>query len=118
MWRFALGGGRIFPSKRSFCNFRVDKLQNRRIIPPRKGNGVSVAPMDAAICERTGRQIRGKYIGRRAEVLFESSDGSFFSGHTANFIEVKVKTDERLHSQYRDVIIKTDALPCEAELTD
>ena len=70
------------------------------------------------ICERTGRQIRGKYIGRRAEVLFESSDGSFFSGHTANFIEVKVKTDERLHSQYRDVIIKTDTLPCEAELTD
>ena len=70
------------------------------------------------ICERTGRQIRGKYIGRRMEVLFESSDGSFFSGHTANFIEVKVKTDERLHSQYRDVIIKTDALPCEAELTD
>lgn len=36
-------------------------------------------------------------------VLFETFDGEFAYGHTANFIEVKVKADKNLHSDIQNV---------------
>lgn len=51
------------------------------------------------ICESSGRDIILSYMGKAVPVLFESYDGVFAYGHTGNFIEVKSKSAENLHSK-------------------
>ena len=41
------------------------------------------------------------YIGKEVEVLFEEFDGEFYKGHTANYIMVKVKSDEDLSNKIK-----------------
>ena len=41
------------------------------------------------------------YIGKDVEVLFEEFDGEFYKGHTANYIMVKVKSDEDLSNKIK-----------------
>ena len=42
----------------------------------------------------------------RQRVLFETKEGSWFYGHTPNFIEVKVRTDADLHGEIRTVLLE------------
>lgn len=57
--------------------------------------------------------------GQTVRVLFEARDGWLFTGHTASFVEVGVKSDKDLHAKYADVIItgRQDAL-CLGELIE
>ncbi len=41
------------------------------------------------------------YIGKDVEVLFEEFDGEFYKGHIANYIMVKVKSDEDLSNKIK-----------------
>jgi threonylcarbamoyladenosine tRNA methylthiotransferase MtaB len=49
--------------------------------------------------------------GEPVSVLFESSSGGYAYGHTPDFIEVRVKTDETLHGLVRNV--KLTAYSCD-----
>lgn len=44
-------------------------------------------------------------IGSTTEVLFETREGKYAKGHTANFIEVRVRCDSDVHGQIRRVKI-------------
>jgi threonylcarbamoyladenosine tRNA methylthiotransferase MtaB len=39
------------------------------------------------------------YIGKEVSVLFEEQDGKYYKGHTANYINVKIKTDADVSNQ-------------------
>ena len=41
--------------------------------------------------------------GETVEVLFESMEGGYAFGHTADFIEVKVKCEMNMHEQFKNV---------------
>ena len=45
------------------------------------------------------------YIGKEVEVLFEEFDGEYYKGHTANYIMVKVKSEEDLSNKMKMVKI-------------
>jgi threonylcarbamoyladenosine tRNA methylthiotransferase MtaB len=52
--------------------------------------------------------------GRELEVLFETCTDGYAQGHTADFIEVRVKTDRQLHGAFRSVkLISHDSDVCE-----
>ena len=48
------------------------------------------------------------YIGQEVEVLFEEREGTYYKGHTSNYIMVKYKTNEELENCIRNVKV-TDA---------
>jgi hypothetical protein len=53
------------------------------------------------------------------EVLFESFDGEYVSGHTANFIEVRVKSNREMHAETALVtLISHNSDICEGILTE
>ena len=47
-----------------------------------------------------------RFIGSAHETLFEQPAGGYFEGKTSNYITVKVKTNENLQGQYRDVLFE------------
>ena len=49
------------------------------------------------------KDYMNSYIGKTNSVLFEEKDGEFYKGHTANYILVKVKTDEDLSNKLLNV---------------
>ena len=71
------------------------------------------------------REIRSKILddkiaeGKAVSVLFETCINGYAKGHTADFIEVKVKTDKELHGLFRNVtLISHDGDLCEGILCD
>lgn len=58
------------------------------------------------------------YIGKKVKVLFEEANKEgYFKGHTANYMQVKVKTDENLENKILEVnITKLDGLELIGEL--
>ena len=78
-----------------------------------------------AILSQISREIRAEILdekiaeGRPVEVLFETCEGGFAHGHTADFIEVRVKTDKKLHGLFRSVkLISHDGDVCEGVFVD
>ena len=57
-----------------------------------------------AVAEEMSRAYRQKLIGTKLEVLFEESDGEFFTGHAPNYTKVYVKGED-LHNQIRTVTV-------------
>lgn len=58
------------------------------------------------ICKLSQEKFIKSFIGQSLEVLFEQRDkNGYFEGKTSNYITVKVKTDESLSGEYRNVII-------------
>lgn len=45
------------------------------------------------------------YIGKKVEVLFEEKEGEYWKGHTANYLVVKLKSDEDLNNKVIDVLL-------------
>ena len=45
------------------------------------------------------------YIGKTVEVLFEEKDGEYWKGHTANYLVVKLKSEEDLNNKLLSVKI-------------
>ena len=62
-------------------------------------------------------EILDSLMGTTHSVLFETYSDGYMRGHTREFIEVKVKTNENLHAEVKDVrLISHDGLECEAEI--
>ena len=119
------------------CDFaRRARFLMIHVFPYSKRKGTIAATMKDQIPEAVkkervhklseiSRQIRSEILdekiaeGKTVSVLFESCDGGYAKGHTADFIEVKVKTDKKLHGVFRDVIlISHDGNICEAEFAE
>lgn len=56
-------------------------------------------------------------VGCVTEVLFETFENGYMKGHTANFIEVRVKAERNMHGEIHRTRITDNSSPiCEAEL--
>ena len=56
--------------------------------------------------EKIRRAYMESQLGRTYSVIFETSDSEgYLTGHTANFIPVKVKAPEKLRGEMRDVLL-------------
>jgi threonylcarbamoyladenosine tRNA methylthiotransferase MtaB len=104
------------------------------VFPYSKRRGTVAATMKEQIPEnikhervaeltRISREIRTSILDRRisendsTEVLFETYRDGYAFGHTADFIEVKVKTDKRLNGLFRKVrLVSHDGDLCEGIL--
>lgn len=57
-----------------------------------------------AVAEEMSLRFRQQMINTRQEVLFEEENGTYYSGHTPNYIKVYAKGKD-LHNQVRTVLI-------------
>ncbi|MBQ8408046.1 MAG: tRNA (N(6)-L-threonylcarbamoyladenosine(37)-C(2))-methylthiotransferase MtaB [Clostridia bacterium] len=119
------------------CEFvRKAKFLMIHVFPYSKRKGTVAAQMNGQVPEQIkrervrilteiSREIRGKILdgkiakGDPVEVLFESSSKGYAYGHTADFIEVKVKTDKQMHGLFRQVrLLSHDGDVCEGVLAE
>jgi threonylcarbamoyladenosine tRNA methylthiotransferase MtaB len=75
-------------------------------MPGQHNNATKEARSKAAIAvaEEMSRAYREDLMGKVLEVLFEESDGEFFTGHAPNYTKVYAK-GENLHNQVRSVTV-------------
>ena len=68
--------------------------------------------------EKIRRAFMKSQIGKVYSVIFETSDSEgYLTGHTANFIPVKVKAPEKLRGEIKDVLLtETDEDFCIGEI--
>ena len=73
-------------------------------MPGQLGNAVKEARSHAAIAvaEAMSRAYRADLVGTEHAVLFEESEGEYFTGHAPNYVKVYVK-GENLHNEIRTV---------------
>jgi len=57
-----------------------------------------------AVAEEMSRTYREKLIGTRLEVLFEETDGEYFTGHAPNYVKV-YSEGENLHNEIRTITV-------------
>ena len=57
-----------------------------------------------AVAEEMSRSYREKLVGTKLEVLFEETDGKYFTGHAPNYVKVYME-GENLHNQIRTVTV-------------
>ena len=57
-----------------------------------------------AVAEEMSRAYRQNLVGTQLEVLFEESDGEYFTGHAPNYTKVYAK-GENLHNEIRTVTV-------------
>ena len=106
------------------------------VFPYSKRNGTVAAQMKGQVPEQIkkervarlteiSREIRADILDAKiaescdVDVLFETCEGGYAHGHTADFIEVKVKTDKKLHGLFRKVkLISHDGDACEGVFAD
>lgn len=58
------------------------------------------------LSDKNEAEYNKEYIGKEVEVLFEEKDGSFYKGHTKNYIMVWYETEENLENSLKQVKIK------------
>jgi threonylcarbamoyladenosine tRNA methylthiotransferase MtaB len=58
-----------------------------------------------AVAEEMSRTYREKLIGTKLEVLFEETDGEYFTGHAPNYVKVYTE-GENLHNEVREVTVQ------------
>ena len=89
----------IFPYSRRPCT-PADKM------PGQHNNATKEARSRAAIAvaEEMSRSYREKLIGTKLEVLFEETDGAYFTGHAPNYVKVYAE-GENLHNEIREVTV-------------
>ena len=75
-------------------------------MPGQHNNATKEARSKAAIAvaEEMSRNYRQACIGKTLEVLFEETDGQFFTGHAPNYLKVYAE-GENLHNEIRNVEI-------------
>ena len=97
--RCAFADMHIFPYSRR-PGTPADKM------PGQLGNAVKEARSRAAIAvaEEMSRAYREKLVGKTLEVLFEETDGKFFTGHAPNYVKVYA-VGENLHNEIRTVTV-------------
>ena len=52
------------------------------------------------------KEYYNKFVGQKMEVLFENKKNDYYIGHTSNFLEVKIKSNEDLRNKILNVDIK------------
>ena len=57
-----------------------------------------------AVADEMSRAYREKLIGTTHEVLFEETDGAFYTGHAPNYVKVYAEGED-LHNEIRNVLI-------------
>ena len=57
-----------------------------------------------AVADEMSRAYREKLIGTTHEVLFEETDGKFYTGHAPNYVKVYAEGED-LHNEIRNVLI-------------
>ena len=119
------------------CEFaRKARFLMIHVFPYSKRKGTVAAEMKDQIPEsikkervaklsEISREIRAEILdekvaeGKDIEVLFETTREGYCHGHTADFIEVKVKTSKRLNGLVRSVkLISHDGEVCEGVLIE
>ncbi len=115
------------------CNFAKEaNFLMMHVFPYSKRAGTPAAEMKNQVDEQTkksraanltkiGEEIRRSILdslmGKTCEVLFETCRDGYAHGHTREFIEVTVKSDEPLHAEIRQVrLISHDGLVCCGEI--
>ena len=75
-------------------------------MPGQHNNATKEARSRAAIAvaEEMSRAYRDNLIGTKLEVLFEETDGEYFTGHAMNYVKVYAK-GENLHNEIREVTV-------------
>ena len=75
-------------------------------MPGQHNNATKEARSRAAIAvaEEMSRAYRENLIGTRLEVLFEETDGTYFTGHAPNYVKVYAE-GEKLHNEIRTVTV-------------
>ena len=75
-------------------------------MPGQLGNATKEARSRAAIAvaEEMSRAYRQNLIGRKLEVLFEETDGEYFTGHAPNYVKVYAE-GENLHNEICTVTV-------------
>ena len=75
-------------------------------MPGQHNNATKEARSRAAIAvaEEMSRGYREKLIGTKLEVLFEETDGAYFTGHAPNYVKVYAE-GENLHNEIREVTV-------------
>ena len=75
-------------------------------MPGQLGNAAKEARSRAAIAvaEEMSKAYRENLVGKNLEVLFEESDGEFFTGHAPNYVKVYA-VGENLHNEIRTVTV-------------
>ena len=75
-------------------------------MPGQLGNAAKEARSRAAIAvaEEMSRAYRQDLIGRKLEVLFEETDGEYFTGHAPNYVKVYAE-GENLHNEICTVTV-------------
>ena len=76
-------------------------------MPGQHNNATKEARSRAAIAvaEEMSRTYREKLIGTKLEVLFEETDGEYFTGHAPNYVKVYTE-GENLHNEVREVTVQ------------
>lgn len=119
------------------CDFaRRARFLMIHVFPYSKRKGTVAATMKDQIPEcvkkervhrlsEISREIRSKILdekiaeGKTVSVLFETCADGYAKGHTADFIEVRVKTDKSLHGLFRNVIlISHNGDVCEGKIAE
>lgn len=111
----------IFAERARFLMMHVFPYSKRKDTPAANMKGQLPEPAKrervhtlSAIAQGIRSEILDGMIGKEADVLFESFDSGYAYGHTSSFIEVKVKTDKKMHSVFRRVkIVSHDGNVCE-----
>ncbi len=75
-------------------------------MPGQHNNATKEARSRAAIAvaEEMSKTYREKHIGTTLEVLFEETDGKYFTGHAPNYVKVYME-GENLHNEIRTVTV-------------
>ncbi|MGM9659233.1 MAG: tRNA (N(6)-L-threonylcarbamoyladenosine(37)-C(2))-methylthiotransferase MtaB [Faecousia sp.] len=75
-------------------------------MPGQHNNATKEARSRAAIvvAEEMSKAYRESWVGRTLEVLFEESDGEYYTGHAPNYVKVYAK-GEKLHNEIRTVTV-------------
>ena len=75
-------------------------------MPGQHNNATKEARSKAAIAvaEEMSKAYREKRIGTTLEVLFEETDGTYFTGHAPNYVKVYME-GENLHNEIRTVTV-------------
>ena len=57
------------------------------------------------VSDELGKEYNDKFKGKKMEVLFENKKDDYYIGHTSNFIEVRIKSDNDLRNKMVDIIL-------------
>lgn len=102
-----------FVKKADFAEAHVFMYSQRKGTPAAK-RPVQIAPQikeerSKKIIELTNQsrdKFLSQFVGQVKEVLFEQIVGGYFEGKTANYITVRIKTNENLQGIYKNVLFE------------